>query len=882
MDNKKAIEEFCGSELEYLKQNTLVEQTSNPEKMHIYFIVEREIPNKSSSKVDASAVKKINANAIPALEIKSNSKGIMFCSNSPHQKDGNYQIKGTLKPEVFPASMVEERISRICKKYNIFYGYNNNSNSTNNQIHIEELFKPQTKILEGHNRHEALLRVMESLLQRNKKILSLDKIKQLACDWNQEHCIPPLEDVELDIQWGCASRFVTRSINDDDKKDNHVGGVGDLSINTIGKGHDEDEDNHNSNNKSIAETLVKLALTKIILFNDQFNIPHSLVKIKDHYDVLPVEGTKFKRYLSKLYYDSFDGKIANSEAISNAVQILEAKSIFEGQTIILHLRTAWADENNKDAIFYDLSDDKRRCIKITKDDGWKIVENPIKVLFKRYGHQISQVEPLHEYDNGILDNFIGSLNIKNENHKLLIKVWVITLLIPDISRIILLPYGPPGSAKSTFQKKIQMLIDPNQLDLLSINNDKNEFIQQVSHNYLCFYDNISHVPRWLPDEACRVATGGATSKRKLYTDDEDIPYKYKRPQCFAGINVIFTQEDVLDRSIKIELDRIDRKKTIPDDKIEQELNQQIPQLLGYIFDILAKALGIKDSINLSELPRMADFAEWGEAIARALGYKPLAFIDAYFENIDQRNLEFVESDPFAEALSKFIDYEKRSWISSPKIFANYLREFADNNNIDSNKFPKAPQTISYRLNKIKPILLEGLGIEVIIDRITTRKGNSKNKLNTTLVKIRKRPPASPASPTPENDGGNEGKSVEDLLSDKGEISNISKRPPAPINRIRAQIIREIDSAGDAGDTGDDFRKYRENSSLSFFFCHYCDLKYQDESALINHSINSHPGEIAQPDESILKLDRNYDYNQYDHLLKEVDETFLDNKKKEVQ
>ena len=88
MDNKKAIEEFCRDGLEELKQKTLVEQTSNPEKMHIYFIVEREIPNKASDKCNAEILKKIDANEVPALEVKSNGKGIMFCANSPHQKDG--------------------------------------------------------------------------------------------------------------------------------------------------------------------------------------------------------------------------------------------------------------------------------------------------------------------------------------------------------------------------------------------------------------------------------------------------------------------------------------------------------------------------------------------------------------------------------------------------------------------------------------------------------------------------------------------------------------------------------------------------------------------------------------------------------------------------
>ena len=110
LDNKKAIEEFCGNGLEELKQKTLVEQTSNPEKMHLYFIVEREIPNKASDKVDVTKATKIQANEIPAIEVKSNGKGLMFCSCSPHQNGSNYRIIGTLEPEVFKAQEVEDVI----------------------------------------------------------------------------------------------------------------------------------------------------------------------------------------------------------------------------------------------------------------------------------------------------------------------------------------------------------------------------------------------------------------------------------------------------------------------------------------------------------------------------------------------------------------------------------------------------------------------------------------------------------------------------------------------------------------------------------------------------------------------------------------------------
>jgi hypothetical protein len=74
--------------------------------------------------------------------------------------------------------------------------------------------------------------------------------------------------------------------------------------------------------------------------------------------------------------------------------------------------------------------------------------------------------------------------------------------------------------------------------------------------------------------------------------------------------------------------------------IMSEFLELRPKLLGYIFDTLAKAMKIKPTIKLDNLPRMADFALWGEAIARAMGYKDLEFISVYFDNIGKQNRLF--------------------------------------------------------------------------------------------------------------------------------------------------------------------------------------------------------------------------------------------------
>lgn len=222
LDNKKAIEEFCRDGFEELKQQTLVEQHADPNKMHIYFIVEREIPKKTSDKVNLSKSEKIKANHIPALEVKSNGKGIMYCANSPHADGSNYQIIGTLKPKVSNAQDVENRIEGICQKYNLPYVSDNYSNNTNLTT-IEDLWKSETKILEGHNRHLELLRIMDSLLARNRGILSFDKIKKMAYDWNQEHCIPPLDNKEFEKEWKQSFNFVAKGINSTNNKNTEFG-----------------------------------------------------------------------------------------------------------------------------------------------------------------------------------------------------------------------------------------------------------------------------------------------------------------------------------------------------------------------------------------------------------------------------------------------------------------------------------------------------------------------------------------------------------------------------------------------------------------------------------------------------------------------------------
>ena len=78
-------------------------------------------------------------------------------------------------------------------------------------------------------------------------------------------------------------------------------------------------------------------------------------------------------------------------------------------------------------------------------------------------------------------------------------------------------------------------------------------------------------------------------------------------------------------------------------KSEAAFERMKPQLFAYLLDILSGALQIKSQIKLSNLPRMADFTVWGEAIARTMGYKDMEFVRAFNENIGIQNVEAIEA-----------------------------------------------------------------------------------------------------------------------------------------------------------------------------------------------------------------------------------------------
>lgn len=481
----------------------------------------------------------------------------------------------------------------------------------------------------------------------------------------------------------------------------------------------EDDPEKENNKKIITNAFDTLKKYIHKLFIDEHKIPYAAIPIEDHIEVFPINGRNFKDWCRLIIY-KLNKNTINDQSLNNVCSLISAHAKYESKEVItLNLRiSGFKNNSNELEWYYDLTNKNWEFVKVTSS-YWTIIKNEIK--FKRYANHQPQVYPIREHGPDIFDKFMKLVNIKayDEESKLLLKVYMVCLFIPDIQKPILMLEGSQGSAKSSLAEMIKMLVDPSIVKTYSFPRDGNELIQILSHNHVVYFDNISMISRLISDQLCRAVSGSGSSKRQLYTDDDDIIYNFKRCVGLNGINLGATNADLLDRGLIILLERISEERQLKPEDLWKKFEELSPQLLGYILDILVMLLKWKNNPNnpqlkLSKLPRMSEFAEYGEMISRLMGNPANKFINAYYRNISLQSQEVLDSSVVASAVIQLmVSPNCDEWIGTPTNLLSELEYCAEllKINTKSKVWPKAPHILSRRLNEIK-VNLKLLGIEV--------------------------------------------------------------------------------------------------------------------------------------------------------------------------
>src|SRR5256886_5689169 len=110
---------------------------------------------------------------------------------------------------------------------------------------------------------------------------------------------------------------------------------------------------------------------------------------------------------------------------------------------------------------------------------------------------------------GALDDLRPFLNVADDGDYRLLVTWLLAALRPRGPYPVLVLHGEQGSAKSTTARVLRMLIDPNGAPLRAEPHDDRDLMIAATNGWIVALDNLSHLPPWLSDALCRLATGGA-------------------------------------------------------------------------------------------------------------------------------------------------------------------------------------------------------------------------------------------------------------------------------------------------------------------------------------------------------------------------------------
>jgi len=439
------------------------------------------------------------------------------------------------------------------------------------------------------------------------------------------------------------------------------------------------------------------------LFHSPDGTAYADAKIAGHRETWPVKSSGFERWLRNLYFEE-TGSAPNSDSLKSAVCALEASAMYSGQELPVFVRVGGKD----DAVYIDLGDAEWRAVEIDAS-GWRIVECP-PVRFRRSAGM--QALP-HPRKGGSIDQLRPFLNLAEDSEFVLVVSWLIAALRNQGPYPILVISGEQGSSKSTFSSILRSLIDPNTAPLRALPREERDLFISANNSHLLAFDNVSSVPGWLSDSFCRIATGGASVLRQLYSDRDEVLFDAVKPIILNGIEDLISRPDLADRAILLTLAPIPPDRRRPTKELWSDFEEQRPKILGVLLDSISEGLRRLPHTQLGTLPRMADFCKWSVACESHL-WPQGTFWEAYEDNIADTVGNIIDDDLVAEGVRKLMS-TRSLWSGTASGLLNVLNRGASQRAAASNTWPGNPRALSGHLRRAATFLRK-VGIDVTFYR----------------------------------------------------------------------------------------------------------------------------------------------------------------------
>lgn len=420
---------------------------------------------------------------------------------------------------------------------------------------------------------------------------------------------------------------------------------------------------------------------------------------------MELRARAFRSLLYRLFYEA-TGKPPGGQAVQDALAVLEAKAIYDGEERPVYVRLA--EHGGK--IYLDLADDDWRVVEVDTQ-GWRICASSPVVFRRPKGIQALPL-PVH---GGSLNDLRQFVNADDDGWALIVG-FLAGCLRPGIPYPLLFLIAEQGSGKSTLARFIKALLDANAAPLRVDPREGRDLMISANNNWLLAFDNLSNVPQWLSDALCRLSTGGGFATRTLYANDEETIFEAMRPVILTGIDELASRGDLLDRALIVELKPIAKQDRRLEKEFEQRFTKVAPGILGALLSAVSHGLKHANNTLVADLPRMADFAAWVVACEEALGLTPGQFLRAYHGNREGANEIALDVSPLPPLLREIV--KDGTWEGTASTLQSELDERVSDGVKKLKAFPKSAKAVGTALRRLAPNLRE-TGLEVEFYRETT-------------------------------------------------------------------------------------------------------------------------------------------------------------------
>ena len=444
--------------------------------------------------------------------------------------------------------------------------------------------------------------------------------------------------------------------------------------------------------------LIAIARESCTLGHDADGRGVAIINVNNINQVWYLDSIGFSDWLRSTYFNATSKGIADL-AIKTAILTLTAIGNFNGKKYKLHLRCAEFEND----YFIDLCNESWQVVRIGVN-GWDIVNNS-PVLFTR----TKNMRPLPQLDcAGNIDNLWLFANVTDQQ-KVLILAWLIESFRPNTPFPVLELCGEQGSAKSTTQRCLRDLIDPNKVPLRGRPKTTEDIYVAANNSWMVSFENLSYLTSEQQDAFCTLSTGGGFATRQYYTNGDEFVMETKRPVMLNGINPIATQSDLIERAISIEAPNIPTDKRKDEQALQAEWQMHYPSVFVGLLNLFSASLKLLSQVKLAKKYRMADFQLLGEAVAQAQGHPPGYFTSIYGSSASEGIDRSLEVYGVSNAIQVFMADQKDGVWEGTVLALKWALEFLPG--VEKSNWPKSPRGLSGQLKRLAPGLRQR-GIQI--------------------------------------------------------------------------------------------------------------------------------------------------------------------------